>query len=105
MTLPLAVLGGRGVISAVANLVPGDMVAYTKASVDGNLTEARALHRKLAPLIEAVFIETNPIPVKTAMAMLGKCTPELRLPLSPISPANRDRLKQALVDYGLKVTA
>lgn len=101
MTLPLIAIGGKGVISAVANLVPGDMAKYTDAALDGDLDTARQMHRKLIPLIEVAFLETNPIPVKTAMGMLGKCTDELRLPLCEITDANRMKLRNALVAYGL----
>lgn len=101
MTLPLASLGGQGVISALSNLVPGDMVRYTQAAVTGDWSTARALHRKLVPLIEAAFLETNPIPVKTAMCMLGKCEGDLRLPLCAMSESAKERLREALLQYGL----
>lgn len=101
MTLPLCAIGGKGVISAASNIVPADMVAYARASVAGDLATARALHRKLVPIIDACFIETNPIPIKTAMAMLGKCGDELRLPLCAMGEANRARLRAALEAYGL----
>lgn len=101
MTLPLAAIGGKGVISAVSNIVPADMVAYTRASLAGDLKKAGELHRKLVPIIESIFIETNPIPVKTAAAMLGKCTDELRLPLCAMAEGNKAKLRDALVAYGL----
>jgi 4-hydroxy-tetrahydrodipicolinate synthase len=101
MTLPLAAIGGKGVISAVSNLVPADMVRYTRASVAGDLAAARKEHLKLVPIIDAAFLETNPIPIKTAMAMLGKCTDELRLPLCAMSAGNKAKLRDALVQYGL----
>jgi 4-hydroxy-tetrahydrodipicolinate synthase len=101
MTLPLAAIGGKGVISAASNLVPADMVRYATASMSGDLNTARELHRRLVPLIAAIFLETNPIPVKTALAMLGKCTDELRLPLCAMSSANRAKLREAMVNYGL----
>lgn len=101
MTLPLCAIGGKGVISAAANLVPADMVKYTRTSVAGDLKAARELHFKLVPIIEACFIETNPIPIKTGMAMLGKCSAELRLPLCPMAEANKAKLRDALVAYGL----
>lgn len=101
LTLPLAAIGGRGVISAVSNLVPGDMARYTTAAMQGDLATARAMHRRIMPLIEACFLETNPIPVKTALAMLGKCTNELRLPLCEMSEANQAKLRVALERYGL----
>lgn len=105
MTLPLASLGGRGVISAVANLVPAEMTAYTKASVAGDLVKAREWHRKLVPLIEAAFLETNPIPVKTGMYLLGKCKAELRLPLYEMAHTNTGKLRDAMIKFGLQVVA
>jgi 4-hydroxy-tetrahydrodipicolinate synthase len=67
----------------------------------GDLKKAQALHYKLLPLIKAVFIETNPIPVKTAMGLLGLCEPDLRLPMSSMLPENLEKLEKALKDYGL----
>ncbi len=101
MTLPLIAIGGKGVISAVANIVPGDMVKYTEAALKGDMETARALHWKLTPIIEAAFIETNPIPAKTALGMMGKCSDEVRLPLCEMTADNREKLRRALVDYGL----
>jgi 4-hydroxy-tetrahydrodipicolinate synthase len=101
LTLPLLSIGGKGVISVVANIVPADTAAMVRAWEDGDLQKARGLFYKLLPLCKAMFYETNPIPVKTAMAMIGKTTAEMRLPLWPMSAANKARLESALKDYGL----
>ncbi|MBU1871571.1 MAG: 4-hydroxy-tetrahydrodipicolinate synthase [Candidatus Omnitrophica bacterium] len=101
LTLPLLAIGGVGVISVVANIVPRDTAEMVAAFLKQDLKKAEALHYKLLPLIKAMFIETNPIPIKTAMGLMGLCQPELRLPLSPISEENLGKLKEALKDYGL----
>lgn len=99
--LPLLAIGGQGVISVVSNVVPGDMAGMVNAFFAGRLEEARKLHYKMWPLMEAMFYETNPVPVKTALKMLGKITGEVRQPLCPLSAANEDRLRQVLKKYGL----
>ena len=101
LTLPLLSIGGVGVISVVANIVPFDVAEMVEAFNKGDIKKAQALHYKLLPLIKAIFIETNPIPVKTAMGLLGLCSPELRLPLCPMSSGNLEKLKKALKNYGL----
>jgi 4-hydroxy-tetrahydrodipicolinate synthase len=101
LTLPVLSIGGIGVISVVANIVPADVANLVSAFEKGNIKKAKALHYKLLPLIKAVFIETNPIPVKTAMGLLGMCEPDLRLPMCSMSANNLDKLKKALRDYGL----
>jgi 4-hydroxy-tetrahydrodipicolinate synthase len=101
LTLPLLSIGGTGVISVVANIVPRDVAALVSEFERGNIQKAQEMHYKLLPLIKAVFVETNPIPVKTAMGLLGMCEPDLRLPMCPMLPENLERLKKALKDYGL----
>jgi 4-hydroxy-tetrahydrodipicolinate synthase len=101
LTLPLMSVGGRGVISVVANLVPRDTVELTHAALAGDWKLARELHLRLFPLCRAMFIETNPIPVKEAMAILGMIEPEFRLPMCRMSDANRQRLKTVLDQQGL----
>jgi len=102
LTLPILAIGGTGVISVVANIVPKDVAEMIDRFKKGDIEGARRLHYKLLPLVKAMFIETNPIPVKTAMAILGMIDDsELRLPLCPMSDANLARLKKALQDYGL----
>lgn len=97
---PLFALGGCGVISVTANIAPGAVAAMWNAWAAGDVDEARRIHYRLLPLHRAMFMETNPIPVKTAAAMLGLMPLELRLPLVEMSPANRDRLAETLKDGG-----
>jgi 4-hydroxy-tetrahydrodipicolinate synthase len=101
ITLPLMSVGGRGVISVVANIVPRETVEMTHAALAGDWKLARELHLKLFPLSRAMFLETNPIPVKEAMGMMGMLEPEFRLPMCPMSAANRERLKSVLRQHGL----
>jgi 4-hydroxy-tetrahydrodipicolinate synthase len=102
LTLPLLSLGGRGVVSVVGNLVPRDMKALVKAFEAGKISEAQQWHRRLFPLCRDLLgAATNPIPIKTAMKLLGRDTGELRLPLCPMDTAGEARLRQTLVDYGL----
>lgn len=101
LTLPIMSVGGKGVVSVVANLVPADMAAMIKAYSAGDVAGAAARHERLFPLCRAMFFETNPIPVKTAMKLLGRLNGEMRLPLCEMSQANEARLKGALEDYGL----
>ncbi len=101
LTLPVLSIGGTGIISVVANIVPKDVANLVAEFDKGNLKKAQEIHYKLLPLIKAVFIETNPIPVKTAMGLLGMCEPDLRLPMCSMSADNLEKLKRALKDYGL----
>jgi 4-hydroxy-tetrahydrodipicolinate synthase len=100
-TFPMLALGGVGVISVTANIVPKDFADMCSAWAKGDIAKARQLHYKLEPLNGAMFIETNPIPVKTALAMMGKIEEEFRLPLCPMSAANREKLAAALKDAGV----
>ncbi len=101
-TFSLLTLGGHGVISVTSNIVPKDMSDMVNSYLSGNLEGSRALHYKLAPLHRAMFLETNPIPVKTALAMMGMIpAAEFKLPLVAMSEANRDLLGAALEAYGL----
>jgi len=101
LTLPLMSLGGRGVISVIANIVPRETAEMTHAALDGDWKRARELHLRLFPLARAAFIETNPIPIKEAMAMAGMIAPEFRLPMCRMTDANRERLHAVLRQYGL----
>jgi 4-hydroxy-tetrahydrodipicolinate synthase len=101
LTFSLMALGGKGVISTVANIVPKEMSQLTEACLEGNWEKGRELQLKLIPLIRAVFLETNPIPIKTALALMGRCTSDLRLPLTPMSESALKKLKQAITDFGL----
>ncbi len=102
LTLPLMAIGGRGVISVVGNMVPGDLVAMIRAFEAGDLAEARRWHHKLFPLCrDMLSLATNPIPIKAAMKLLGRDTGELRLPMTPLSAEQEARLQQTLAAYGL----
>jgi 4-hydroxy-tetrahydrodipicolinate synthase len=102
LTLPLLSIGGRGVISVVGNLVPKDMKALVTAFLAGNVAEAQRWHRKLFPLCRDMLgVATNPIPLKAALALLGRGTGELRLPMTPLDDAGRDKVRKTLVQYGL----
>lgn len=101
LTLPLMAVGGRGVISVVANFLPKEVAELTHAALDGDWKRARELHWKLFPVCRGMFIETNPIPVKEAMAMLGMLRAEWRLPMCAMTDANRDRLRKVLVHAGI----
>lgn len=105
LTLPVLAIGGIGVISVAANIVPKDVTAMIEAFERGHRERAVQWHQKLLPLIRALFVETNPIPVKTAMGLLGMMEPELRLPLCEMSDMNLARLKAALEEYGLLKSA
>lgn len=101
--LPSLSLGGRGVISVVSNIAPRQYADICAAYFAGDTDKARQLHYDLVPLCRACFLETNPVPVKTALALLGKISPELRLPLVPLLPKNYEKLKEILVSCGYPV--
>ena len=100
-TAPIMLLGGVGVISVAANVAPREMRALTHACLEGDFVTAGKLQLKLRRLCEALFWEVNPIPVKTALAMMGRCEERLRLPLCEMEPGNRERLWDVLAEYGL----
>lgn len=100
-TLPLLALGGKGVISVTANVMPAAVSKMCAFALKGQWEKARAVHYQLEPLNAAMFIETNPIPVKTALAMMGKIQEEFRMPLCEMAPANREKLKKVLQDLKL----
>jgi len=102
LTLPLMALGGSGVVSVVGNIVPQDVKKLIAAFNSGNIAEAQKLHAKLFPLCRDMLgLATNPIPVKTAMQMLGRDTGEVRLPLTPLNEKERESLRKSLTAYGL----
>ena len=101
LTFSLMALGGKGVISTVANIAPKEMAQLTEACLKGEWEKGRDLQFRLITLIHAVFLETNPIPIKTALAQMGKCTGELRLPLTPMSEGNLKKLRQTMSEFGL----
>jgi len=101
LTLPMLAVGARGVITVTANIAPAEMAAMVDAWEAGDAAKARAIHYKLYPLFQALFLETNPIPVKHAVSLMGRATAELRLPLCPMSNDNLDKLTRAMKDFGL----
>jgi 4-hydroxy-tetrahydrodipicolinate synthase len=101
ITLPLLAIGGSGVVSVIANIVPRETAEMVHAALDGDWKRARDLHYRLFPLARAAFLETNPIPIKEAMAMAGMLEPELRLPMCRMGDANREKLRAVLKPYGL----
>jgi len=102
LTLPLASVGGKGVISVVANIVPTDVKAMTDLILEGDLVSARQWHKKLFMLCKSMLtLATNPIPIKAAMAMLNMASEELRLPMTPLEESKKAVLKRTLEDYGL----
>ena len=96
MTLPLVALGGRGVISVASNVAPGAVSDMVRALLEGDWERGRELHYELLPLFRALFVETNPIPVKTAASLLGLCSDEMRLPLVPMEGENLRVLQETL---------
>ncbi len=102
LTLPLASVGAKGVISVVANIVPTDVKAMTDLILQGDLVSARKWHKKLFALSKNLLsLSTNPIPIKAAMAMLGMTSDEMRLPMTPLEKSKKAILRKALADYGL----
>jgi 4-hydroxy-tetrahydrodipicolinate synthase len=103
MTLPIVAAGGAGAIAVSSNIIPGRFVAFTDALIAGDLARARDLMYDMLPLVRALTMsfEVNPIPVKTAAAILGMCAEEFRLPLTPMSPANRSQLERVLREHSL----
>jgi len=97
----LMALGGKGVISTVANVAPKETAELAEACLKGDWEQGRRLQFKLIPLIRSLFIETNPIPVKTALSLMGKCTGDLRLPLTAMAEGNLSKLRQAMASFGL----
>lgn len=101
LTLPLLAIGGHGVISTTSNVAPSEMVSLVRAFRAGDVQRARDVHYRLLPLFDALFVETNPIPVKAGLALRGLCRDDLRLPLTPITEPNRERLQFVLKELGL----
>lgn len=100
-TLPILSLGGKGVISVVSNLIPHETSLICRKWLDGDIDECRRLHEKYLKLMKIMFCEVNPIPVKTALSMMGLCSAEMRLPMCEIGVENRERLKGTLKEYKL----
>jgi len=101
LTLPVMAIGGVGIISVVANIIPRDVADMCAAFEIGDIKKAQALHYKMLGLVKAVFIETNPIPVKTAMGLVKLCGAEMRLPLCEMLPENKEKLVKAMKEYKL----
>jgi len=101
LTLPVLSIGGVGIISVVANIIPRDVADMCAAFEKGDIKKAESLHYKMLPLVKAMFVETNPIPVKTAMGLMKMIDPQMRLPLCEMLPENREKLVKALKDYKL----
>ena len=98
---PILAIGGAGFVSATGNLMPAEVARLYDLVQEGKWLEARELHYRMMTLNDAVFMEINPVPVKTALGMMGKISPEVRLPLAPLSESNREKLRGILADYGL----
>jgi 4-hydroxy-tetrahydrodipicolinate synthase len=105
VTLPLIALGGEGIVSVASNEIPDLMSQMTELALDGNWTEARALHYRLLPLMEVNFIESSPGPVKAAMAMMGLLEENFRLPLVPIQEKSRVKIREVLTELGVLESA
>jgi len=101
INFPILAAGGKGMISVTANIVPKKMGDMWDAYASGDIARARQIHYEIFDLHQIMFIETNPIPVKTALAMMGKCTEEMRLPLCSMAEGNKEKLRQVLIDNGL----
>ncbi len=99
LTLPICSVGGSGVISVLANLLPGEVRALCDAIATGDMHAARKQHLRLFPLFRAMFVETNPIPIKAAMALAGHCRNELRLPMTPLADEHRAGLEKLLAEF------
>ncbi len=101
ITVPMMSIGAKGVISVAANIIPADMQKMCVAAMNGNYVAAGAMQKAVYPLVKALFCEVNPIPVKTAASLMGYGNGQLRLPLTPMDPANLERLKKEMHDYNL----
>ncbi|HUA87285.1 MAG TPA: 4-hydroxy-tetrahydrodipicolinate synthase [Bryobacteraceae bacterium] len=105
ITLPLIALGGRGIVSVVSNEIPGEMTRLTQLAMKGDFAQARALQRQWLPLMEVNFVESNPIPVKAAMALMGLLEPVWRLPMCAPMPASQAKIEAVLNSCGLLASA
>ena len=101
MTFPLMALGGKGVISVVTNIIPDKMSALVRHMLAGEIDKARAIHFEIFELCQAMFVETNPIPIKAALGLMGKIEPEFRLPLCPPASASLEKIRNALSKLNL----
>jgi 4-hydroxy-tetrahydrodipicolinate synthase len=101
ITIPLIALGGRGIISVVSNQIPAEMTQLAQACLRGDFETARAIQRRFLPLMNVNFVESNPIPVKAAMGLMGLLEPVWRLPMVPPAPASMAKIEKALEAAGL----
>ena len=101
LTVPMMALGGKGVVATVSNVMPRETHELAAAALAGDFARARELHYKLLPLVRAIFVETNPIPVKQALAFMGKCTAEMRMPLTQMSPGPAEKLHAVMKEMRL----
>jgi len=101
LTLPLMAIGAKGIISVSANLIPREVKAMVTAIEEGRWEEAKRMHLQMLALHNAMFIESNPVPVKTALSLIGKCRADVRLPLVPLQPASLEKLKSVMQGFGL----
>jgi 4-hydroxy-tetrahydrodipicolinate synthase len=101
LTIPLIALGAKGVMSTCSNVVPREMHDLATTALAGDFAKAREMHYRLLPLMRALFVETNPIPIKQALAFMGKCANELRMPLLPMTAGPAERLRVAMKELRL----
>ncbi|HEY2663392.1 MAG TPA: 4-hydroxy-tetrahydrodipicolinate synthase [Candidatus Binataceae bacterium] len=101
LTLPIMALGGKGVIATITNLMPRETHDLAAAALAGDFARAREIHYKMLPLMRALFVETNPIPVKYAVSLIRKCSPEVRMPMTAITPPSAEKLRAAMKDLRL----
>ncbi|MDF1525676.1 MAG: 4-hydroxy-tetrahydrodipicolinate synthase [bacterium] len=101
LVYPLMAVGASGVISVTSNILPGEMAELCRRFLEGNMAGAAELHHRLLPMCDALFVETNPIPVKAALAMMGRMKNELRLPLVPITDKGAEVVRRAITKFGL----
>jgi len=101
LTLPLIALGAKGVVAVISNVMPRETHELAAAALSGDLARARELHYKMLPLVRALFLETNPIPVKYAVSLMGKCTAEMRMPLTTMSPGPAEKLRGVMKELRL----
>ncbi len=104
LCFPVLAIGGAGYVSATGNILPAKVARLYDLTAAGRWQEAQNLHYRLMPLNDAIFIEINPVPAKTALGMMGKISPEVRPPLAPLRPENEAKLRQVLAEYGIVET-
>ena len=101
ITFPMMACGAKGVISVTANIMPAEIAALVDAFEAGDLEKARQLHLRMLKINKAIFIESNPVPIKAALGLMGKCSDEVRLPLCPLTEANKANLTSIMMEYEL----